>query len=73
MIWGCMGWDRVGYTTQIDERVDGDLYVVILEDGPQQTLDYYNKLTNDIICQQNNNLKHTNKIWFQNHGFTVLK
>jgi hypothetical protein len=32
MVWGCMTWDGVGNTCKIDGRMDGNLYVSILED-----------------------------------------
>jgi hypothetical protein len=76
MMWGCMGWDGVGYASKIDGRMDGDLYMAILEDELQQTIDYYDKSVDDIIFQQDNDPKHTSKKvqkWFEDHGFTVLK
>src|ERR1700760_1729912 len=30
MMWGCMGWDGVGYACKINARMDADLYVAIL-------------------------------------------
>src|SRR6267154_1537825 len=27
----CMGWDGVGHTTKIDERIDGDFAIAILD------------------------------------------
>jgi len=41
MLWGCMGWDGVGYATKIEGKMDGELYKAILEDELQQTLNYY--------------------------------
>ena len=35
MMWGCMGWDGVEYATKIDGRMDGELYMAILEDELQ--------------------------------------
>ena len=29
MFWGCMFWEGVGYGTNIDERMDADLFVSI--------------------------------------------
>ena len=39
MMWGCFGWDGVGYATKIDGRMDAELYVSILEDELQDSLD----------------------------------
>ena len=35
MMWGCMGCDGVGYAAKIDGRMDGNLYMAILEDELQ--------------------------------------
>jgi hypothetical protein len=32
MMWGCMLWEGPGYACKIDGRVDGDLYIKILDD-----------------------------------------
>ena len=40
MLQGCMSWDRVGYATKIDRRMDANLYVAILENELQQSLIY---------------------------------
>ena len=41
MMWGCMTWEGVGFATKINGRIDGDLYLQILKDELQQTLEYY--------------------------------
>ena len=41
MMWGCMTWEGVGFATKIDGRMDRDLYLQILKDELQQTLEYY--------------------------------
>jgi len=61
MVWGCMGWDGVGYATRIEGKMDSDLYVSIMEDELQESHRYYNKTTTDIIFQQDNDPKHTSK------------
>ena len=43
MVWGCMGWDGVGYATRIEGKMDANLYVSIMEDELQESLHYYNK------------------------------
>jgi hypothetical protein len=75
MMWGCMLWEGVGFSCKIDGKMDGDLYVAILEDELQNSLDHYGKSTDDIIFQQDNDPKHTckkAKAWFQDNGFKVL-
>jgi len=75
MMWGCMMWEGVGYGCKIDGRMDGDLYVKILEDELQESLKLYKKSPEDIIFQQDNDPKHTSKKaskWFEDHGYQVL-
>ena len=40
MVWGCMLWDGPGYACRIDGRMDGDLYLQILEEDLQASLGY---------------------------------
>ena len=40
MMWGCMGWDGVGYSCKIDGKMDADLYVRILEEELQLSLNH---------------------------------
>jgi transposase len=75
MVWGCMLWEGPGYACKIDGRMDGDLYVSILEEDLQASLEYFEKDTDDIIFQQDNDPKHTckkAKEWFKDHGITPL-
>ena len=76
MLWGCMGWDGVGYATKIDGRMDAELYKSIFKDEFLETLNYYGKSVDDIISQQDNDTKCTSKKaqeWFSYNGVTVLK
>jgi hypothetical protein len=50
-MWGCMGWDGVGYGVKIDGNMDAKLYTSILEDELQGSLEYYGKSPSDIIFQ----------------------
>jgi hypothetical protein len=49
MIWGCMTWEGVGYAAKIDGRMDGDLYLQILKDDLQNTLQYHSLNPPNII------------------------
>ena len=41
MLWGYMTLEGVGFATKIDGRMDGNLYLQILKDEHQQTMEYY--------------------------------
>ena len=76
MLWGCMLWDGPGYACRIDGRMDGDLFIQILDDELQESLAHYSKSPQDTIYQQDNDPKHTCKKaqeWFKNHGFNLLQ
>jgi transposase len=51
MVWGCMLWDGVGYACKIDGKMDGDLYIKILEEDLQESISYYGKSIGDVIFQ----------------------
>ena len=75
MMWGCMLWDGVGYACKIDGRMDGDLYIKILEEDLQESISYFGKSTGDVIFQQDDDPKRTCKkaqTWFKDNGFKVL-
>jgi len=76
MLWGCMMWEGTGYACKIDGRMDGDLFVKILDEDLVASLDYYGKNAGDIIFQQDNDPKHTckkAKDWFKNNGIKLLQ
>ena len=75
-MWGCMGWDGVGYATRIEGKMNAELYTQILGDELLQTLEWYNLKVEDIVFQQDNDPKHTSKLakkWFEEYGFEVLE
>ena len=51
MMWGCMTWQRVGYATKIDGRMDRDPYLQILKDELFNSLQFYGFDPPDIIFQ----------------------
>src|SRR5882762_3060850 len=59
IVWGCMLWNGVGFACKIDGRMDGDLYVKIMEEDLQASINYFGKSPGDVIFQQDNDPKHT--------------
>ena len=57
MLWGCIIWDGPGYTYRIDGRMDGNLFIQILNDELQESLAHYSNSPQDIIYQQDNVLE----------------
>ena len=75
MMWGCMLWEGVGYACKIDGKMDANLYVQILDEDLQASIECYDKSSEDIIFQQDNDPKHTSrkaKTWFQDNDIKVL-
>lgn len=75
MLWGCMTWAGKGKTCRINSRMDGDLYVQILEEDLQQSEKLFNKDNSDVIFQQDIDPKYTckkAKAWFKDHNIHVL-
>ena len=61
MMWSYMSWKGVGLACKIDGKMDANIYVQILEDELQQSLEYYGFSSDDIIFQQENDPKHTSR------------
>ena len=49
MMWDCMTWKGVGMACKIDGRMDTDLYLQIMKNELQQTLEYFGKTPDDIV------------------------
>jgi len=76
MMWGCMTAQGVGHACRIDGRMDAALYVSILDDELEQTLEYYRLDRYEIIFQQDNDAKHTSKLarnWFNEKEIRLLE
>ena len=70
-----MSWDGIGFLCKIDGRMDGDLYIQILEDELMLSMEHLGKTPSQVIFQQDNDPKHTCKKamdWFKNTGMVVL-
>ena len=44
MLWGCIFWEGCGYACQIEGKINGELYVHILEENLEASLEYYGKV-----------------------------
>ena len=65
----------MGHACKIDGKMDADLYVKILEDKLQFSLNDWDKTLAEVVFQQNNDPKHISKkakTWFNNHHFEVM-
>jgi hypothetical protein len=75
MMWGCMLWEGPGFACKIDGKMDGELYVKIMQDELQESLTYYGKEADQVIFQQDNDRKHTckkAKAYFKDQKYQVL-
>jgi hypothetical protein len=75
MMWGCMLWEGPGFACKIDGKMDGDLYIKIMQDELGESLAYYNKRPEEVIFQQDNDPKHNckkAKEYFQSQDYQVL-
>ena len=64
MMWGCMGWEGVGYATRFEGKMDAVLYTTKL----LNTLEWLDLDVEDVYFQQDNDPKHTSKMakkWFE--------
>src|SRR5262245_19388280 len=58
IVWGCMLWEGVGYACKIDRKMDKHLYTAILENDIQASIEYYGKISGEIIFQHDGCPKH---------------
>ena len=61
MIWGCMTWEGVGFATNINGRMDSNLYLQILKNELRNSLKHYGFNPPNITFQQDNGPKNTFK------------
>jgi hypothetical protein len=82
MMWGCMLWEGPGFACKIDGKMDGDLYIKIMQDELGESLAYYNKQQQDVIFQQDNDPNtparrpkngSKSKIFKSSHGLLSLQ
>lgn len=73
--WGCITAQGVGYLSWVRPSMDADLYLDIMNDEFQQTLDWYNWDRSKILLLQDKDPKHTAKKsmkWYKDNNVTLL-
>ena len=76
LVWGCMTYHGSGYLSDVDGRVDQNLYRTILEGELTQTVEYYGLNASQVNFQHDNDPKHTARSvteWLGERAFSVLE
>jgi DDE superfamily endonuclease/Transposase len=76
MVWGCMTAKGPGFMCRIDGTMTKDVYLEILQDELQQTIEYYGLNSDRVIFQHDNDPKHTALLvrgWIEHQPFQTLK
>jgi hypothetical protein len=61
MVWGCIEWNGVGVSSEVEGQMDAEQYVAILEQGLLQIMEDSGIPEGDIIFQPDNDPKHTSR------------
>jgi len=75
MVWGCMGWNRVGVLTEVQGLMNADQYCQILDGGVVESFEKLEMPEGERMFQQDNDPKHTsNKAtkWFEDNNIDVM-
>lgn len=76
MFWGCFTWEGPGYGSKIDGNMDTDLYLKIMDEELQQSLEWWGVDWADKVIQQDNDPKYTSKKakqWFEDNQISVME
>ena len=75
MVWGCIGWNRVGKLTEVEGKMDAVQYCEILEDAVVESFEKLEVAEEERIFQQDNDPKHISKKatkWFEDNNIQLL-
>ena len=75
MVWACITWDGVGFMSHISGNMNGELYLDVLKDELQKTIDWYGYNAHEVIFMQDNASPHTTRAnlkWLEEQPFDVM-
>ena len=61
-VWSCMSWHGTGYIAMIDETLDSQLYIQILQEELQMSIEEWGMAKDELVFQHDNDPKHTAKV-----------
>lgn len=61
-VWSCMSWHGPGYIAKIDETLDSQLYIQILQEDLQMSVEEWGMAKDELVFQHDNDPKHTAKV-----------
>lgn len=61
-VWSCMSWHGPGYIAMIDETLDSQLYIKILQEDLQMSIEEWGMAKEELVLQHDNDPKHTAKV-----------
>lgn len=61
IVWSCMSWHGPGYIAMIDETLDSQLYIQILQEELQMSIEEWGMAKDELVFQHDNDPKHTAK------------
>ena len=62
MVWSCMSWNGPGYIARIDKTMDSELYIQILREDLQMSVEEWGIAKEEFVYQHDNDPKHTAKV-----------
>jgi transposase len=75
-VWSCMSWNGPGYIARIDETLDSQLYIQILQEDLQMSIEEWGLTKDELIFQHDNDPKHTarvTKAYLESVGLTEVE
>jgi len=75
MVWGCMGWNGIGMLVEVQEKMNGEQYCNILEEGVIESFEKLEMEEGAQYFQQDNDPKHISKLakkWMEDHELEVI-